>query len=108
MEATPDKAMTSKQMRAKYELLLELLRSTPFSADQQTAAARFAVKGINHAQNDVRMPAYDCMGELYKQMGQDELSKHYDGLRQAQLDQLMAKFDEIDSGGGGVAGGGGE
>ena len=31
-------------------------------------------------------------------MGQDDLSKHYDGLRQAQLDQLMAKFDEVDSG----------
>lgn len=33
-------------------------------------------------------------------MGQDELSKHYDGLRQAQLDQLMAKFDEMDNGSG--------
>lgn len=33
-------------------------------------------------------------------MGANELAKHYEGLRQAQLDQLMAKFEEIDGGGG--------
>ena len=90
-------------MKAKYELLLHLLQSTPFTPDQQTTAARFAVKGINHAQNDVRTPAYDCMGELYRQMGANDLAKHYEGLRQAQLDQLMAKFEEIDNGGAAVA-----
>jgi len=36
------------------------------------------------------------MGELYRIMGGDDLSKHYEGLRQASLDALMAKFAEID------------
>lgn len=36
------------------------------------------------------------MGELYRMLGGDELSKHYAGLRQATLDALMAKFTEID------------
>jgi len=38
------------------------------------------------------------MGELYRAMGGDEISKHYEGLRQASLDALMAKFAEIDEG----------
>ena len=36
------------------------------------------------------------MGELYKQMGGDEISKFYEGLRQATIDTLMTKFAEID------------
>jgi hypothetical protein len=36
------------------------------------------------------------MGELYKILGGDELSKHYEGLRQASIDALMVKFQEID------------
>ena len=32
-------------------------------------------------------------------MGGDELSRYYEGLKQAQLDVLMAKFSEIDDGG---------
>lgn len=59
-------------------------------------AVKYAVKGINHTSNDVRMPAYDCMGELYRMMGGNEISKYYDGLRQAQLDALMTKFAELD------------
>lgn len=44
----------------------------------------------------MRVPAYDCMGELYRSLGGDELSKYYTGLRQASLDALMNKFTEID------------
>jgi len=44
-------------------------------------ATKYAVKGISHTANDVRVPAYDCMGELYRTMGGDEISKHYEGLR---------------------------
>jgi len=40
------------------------------------------------------------MGELYRMMGGDEISKYYEGMRQAQLDTLMAKFAEIDEQGG--------
>jgi hypothetical protein len=36
------------------------------------------------------------MGELYRIMGGDEISRYTDGLRQASLDSLMAKFAEID------------
>lgn len=36
------------------------------------------------------------MGELYRVMGGEALSQFYEGLRQAQLDQLIAKFAEID------------
>ena len=59
-------------------------------------AVKYSVKGIAHTQNDVRVPAYDCMGELYRVLGGDEISRYTDGLRQASLDSLMAKFAEID------------
>ena len=58
--------LPSKQLKHKYELLFRLLQSYPFSHDQQVTAVRFAVKGLQHAQADVRGPATDCMGELYK------------------------------------------
>ena len=88
--------LTSKQLKAKYELLRRLLESFDFGPDQQVLATKYAVKGIQHAQNDVRAPAYDCMCELYKQMGGDEISRYTDGLRQASQDTLSAKFQEID------------
>ena len=58
-----------------------MLLSQSFSRDQSATAAKYAVKGIANTSNDVRAPAYDCMCELYKQMGGDEISKYYDGLR---------------------------
>lgn len=88
--------LTSKQLKAKYELLRKLLESYHFSPDQQVLATKYAVKGIQHTQNDVRAPAYECMCELYRQMGGDEISKYYEGLRQASLDTLLTKFQEID------------
>lgn len=54
-----------------------------FSNDQLINAAKFSMKGVNNTSNDVRIPAYDCMGELYRIMGPDELAPYYDGLRQA-------------------------
>lgn len=88
--------LTSKQLKAKYELLRRLLESYDFGPDQQVLATKYAVKGIQHAQNDVRAPAYECMCELYKQMGGDEISRYTEGLRQASQDTLLAKFQEID------------
>lgn len=88
--------LTSKHLKAKYELLRRLLESSDFGPDQQVLATKYAVKGIQHAQNDVRTPAYDCLCELYKQMGGDEISRYTEGLRQASLDTLFAKFQEID------------
>ena len=35
-------------------------------------------------------------------MGGDEISKYYEGLRQATIDTLMTKFADIDENGGGV------
>ena len=75
-----------------------MLLAHSFTHDQLSSAAKYAVKGIGHSQNDVRAPAYDCMGELYRIMSGDELSKFYEGLRQASLDALMTKFAEIDDG----------
>jgi len=81
---------------AKYQMLYKMLLNFSFSNDQQVTAVKYAVKGISHTQNDVRVPSYDCMGELYRIMGGDDISKYYEGLRPAQLDALMAKFGEID------------
>lgn len=74
----------------------KLLESFEFAPDQQVLATKYSVKGIQHVQNDVRAPAYECMCELYKQMGGDEISKYTDGLRQASQDTLSAKFQELD------------
>ena len=57
------------------------------------------MKGLTHAQADVRNPAYDCMGELYRLLGEQELSRYYDKLRPAQMEALKQKFAEIDDGG---------
>lgn len=73
-----------------------MLQTFDFSQDQLTTSVKFAVKGINHSANDVRTPSYDCMGELYRIMGGNEISKYYADLRPAQHDALMAKFAEID------------
>ena len=75
-----------------------MLLTHSFTNDQLSFVAKYAVKGIGHSQNDVRALAYDCMGELYRIMGSDELSKFYEDLRQASLDALMTKFAEIDDG----------
>lgn len=88
--------VSNKQEIAKFQFLHKLLVNFNFSNDQLITAAKFAQKGANHTSNDVRIPAYDCMGELYRIMGPDELAPYYDGLRKAQLDALMAKFAEID------------
>jgi len=69
------------------------------SREQQVQAVKFAVKGIQHTQNDVRAPAYDSMGELYRLMGANEIAPFYEGIRQASLDALLSKFAEIDEGG---------
>lgn len=87
---------SNKLMIAKYQFLHKMLINYNFANDQLVSAAKFSMKGVNHTSNDVRIPAYDCMGELYRIMGPDELGPYYDGLRQAQLDALMAKFAEID------------
>ena len=89
-------ALSSKQVIAKYTTLYRMLHELQFTHDQQIQATKYAVKGISHSSNDVRVPAYDCMGELYRALGGDELSKYYKDLRQASLDALMAKFTEID------------
>lgn len=74
-------ALTNKQIGARYKALHEMLISHSFTHDQSATAAKYSVKGIGNTSNDVRAPAYDCMGELYKQMGGDEISKYYEGLR---------------------------
>jgi len=48
-----------------------MLCNFQFDREQQSQAAKYAVKGINNTANDVRLPAYDCMGELYRLMGGD-------------------------------------
>jgi hypothetical protein len=88
--------LTSKQMAARYRALYSMLLELSFTPDQQVTATKYAVKGIGNTSNDGRVPAYDCMGELYRAMGGDEISRYYEGLRQASLDALMAKFAEID------------
>lgn len=103
--AAPPKAkgrkpvLSSKALIAKYQILHKMLVNFSFDRDLQITTVKYAVKGINNTSNDVRLPAYDCMGELYRIMGGDEISRYYEGLKQAQLDVLMAKFSEIDDGG---------
>lgn len=79
-------------------MLHKMLCNFSFERDQQVQAAKYAVKGLNNTSNDVRLPAYDCMAELYRIMGGDSLSPYYDGLKQAQLDVLLGKFSEVDAG----------
>mmetsp|Transcript_11417 Transcript_11417/g.19276 ORF Transcript_11417/g.19276 Transcript_11417/m.19276 type:complete len:134 (+) Transcript_11417:1737-2138(+) len=74
-------ALTSKQISAKYQVLHKMLLGLEFGKDQLSQAAGYSVKGLTHTSNDVRDPAYDCMGELYRQMGEKKLSQFYDGLR---------------------------
>jgi len=96
-KAPAKKPMASnKHLINKYQFLHKMLTSFDFTYDQQINAVKYSMKGVNNTLNDVRLPAYDCMGELYRVMGADEISKYYEGLRQAQLDALMAKFAEID------------
>ena len=54
------------------------------------------MKGIENTVSDIRNPAYECMVELYRIMGGDEISKYYDGLGPAQLKTLQQKFAEVD------------
>ena len=56
-----------------------MLEGIDFVADQRVLATKYAVKGIQNTQNDVRAPAYDCLGELYVQMGGDEISRYTKG-----------------------------
>jgi hypothetical protein len=75
--------LSTKQIVARYQALFKVLQNHSFNSDQKRQAAVFSVKGINNTKNDIRTPAYDCMGELYRMMGGDEISKYYDGLREA-------------------------
>ena len=75
--------MSTKQVAAKYQALFKILQNHSFSNEQKRQAAVLSVKGINNTKNDIRTPAYECMGELYRMMGGDEISKYYDGLREA-------------------------
>jgi hypothetical protein len=58
--------ITSKTLKSKYEALYKILASFNLTHDIQVRAVEYSVKGIQHAQADVRNPAYECMGELYK------------------------------------------
>lgn len=66
--------LSTKALIAKYQMLHKMLCSFSFERDQQVQAAKYSVKGINNTSNDVRLPAYECMAELYRVMGGDSLS----------------------------------
>lgn len=89
---------SNKAVVAKYQFLYKMLLEFQFTGDQLYRAADFSAQGASHSSHDVRTPAYECMCELYKIMGEQQLKKYIDRLRPAQQEALLAKFAEVGAG----------
>lgn len=79
----------------KYAVLHKILKNNDFERENQQAALKFSLKGVEHNLQDVRNLAYKCIIELYRQMG-PKIRGSLGNLKKAQMEQLETAFAEID------------
>ena len=89
---------SNKLIIGRYQTLARILGEIPgiLPEDLQNSLD-FAGQGLKHALQDVRQPAQKCIVELYKYLG-DEVRRTFEGLRQAQIDQIESLLSEAGGG----------
>lgn len=55
----------------------------------------FAIKNLENSNNDVRVAAHNLIVECYKVVGSGKITPLLGGVKQIQLDMLMADFNNV-------------